>query len=114
MAGLASVPATATGGAGRAAPTGPVTTVSGAVSQYYYGGATQLTTLLIDTPLAGEPRVIGSDTLSTFDQSQIVTNIDLNWRRRDLDSDMKFVFRDTDSWNHLSTGRSNNKLNALY
>lgn len=104
----------------RARPRGePVTSWAGSFSQYYYGGRSTVTTLLKDTPLEGAPQVISEETISDVDQSQLATNIDLNWRRRGPDSDMRFVLRNTYTHDFLSRSqtfstRHPNRLSALY
>ena len=106
--------ASSSGGRRPRGPITPTTTINGSVSQYYYGGRSNITTLLKDTPLEGAPTVISQDTLTNVDQSQLVNNVDFNYRHRDADQDMRFVFRDSYTANFLSDGRSRNRLSALY
>jgi hypothetical protein len=48
------------------------------------------------------------------DQRQVQTNVDLNWRYRDADKDMRFVFRDAYTADLLNDSKSKERLSALY
>jgi hypothetical protein len=105
----------------RARPTvrAPLSTLSGSFSQYYFGGRSQVTTLLKDTPLEGVPQVISQNTISDVDQSQLQTNLDVNYRRRDAESDLRLVLRNTYTKDFLdepatTTTRKPNRLTAAY
>ena len=111
---LAALPASSKTGGLRARPSGTTTQLVGSLSQYYYGGRSQISTLLKDTPLEGTPQIISAETLSDVDQSQLVSNLDLSWRRRTEDSDLRLVLRDSYTKSFLSKGKSKNKLTAAY
>jgi tetratricopeptide (TPR) repeat protein len=106
-----------------AAPAAPVaatrpeveTTVTGSSSMYYYGGNGQVQSQEFkDSAIAGVPKVAG-DPLFTADKSQQLFNdIDLTWRQRDADSDMRFVFRDSYTTDLERSEKSKNRLSALY
>ena len=98
------------------APAAPTTsTVSGSVSQFYYGGQSKVRTQEFqDSPIGGLPELVSDNSLSGTDQKQTVTSLDFNWRYRDTDSDMRFVFRDAWTANLLPDGRNKNRLSALY
>jgi tetratricopeptide (TPR) repeat protein len=101
---LAAAPA-----ARAAAPARPaLRTFNGSVSQFYYGGRSKIETAF-NTPTTSDRA-----TLSSVDQSMLVTNVDLNGRYRDADSDTRLVFRDTYNWSFLDTIKSYNRLNAAY
>ncbi|MEQ1774882.1 MAG: hypothetical protein ABL891_13975 [Burkholderiales bacterium] len=86
-------------------------TIFGGVSQYLYTGKTQIETI---TPPAPAQLVFNRDTLSLTDQRSLITNLDIQARRRDAISDTRFVFRDTDNRNYLDSTRSYNRVNAAY
>ncbi len=101
------------------------TTVTGSISQYYYGGkSTTETQALRDTdgsPLsADEIDKRSKAPISTTDQRLLSTNVDTTWRSRDTERDMKMVFRDQYDYNLLSDAqlkgksRSRNRLTAAY
>jgi hypothetical protein len=86
----------------------PLQAVSGTFSQYYYGGRTK-----VDTAF-NTPTTVDRSSFNATDQSSLVTNLDLTLRNRTATSDSRFVVRDTDSHNFLSTQSSYNRLNAAY
>ena len=122
LAKLGTAPAALTAAERRARaappPREPITTVTGSVSQYYFGGRSQVTTLLKDTPLEGVPQVISSQSISDVDQSQLANSFDFNYRRRSADGDLRLVFRDTYTHNFLdqktTQTRKPNRLTAAY
>ena len=87
---------------------------SGSVSMFYYGGKSDVRTQEFkDSALGGLPILQSETTLSAIDQKQLQTNVDLNWRYRDADKDMRFVFRDAYTANYIKdTGKE--RLSALY
>lgn len=100
-------------------------TVTGSVSQYYYGGkSTTETQAVRDTdgsPLSPDEIDKRSKApISTNDQRLLSTNVDTTWRSRDSERDMKMVFRDQYDYNLLSDAqlkgksRSRNRLTAAY
>ncbi|HXE48072.1 MAG TPA: hypothetical protein VN663_06845 [Ramlibacter sp.] len=91
------------------------TTLSGSVSSFYYGGQSKVRTQEFqDSPLSGLPELVSDASLSSTDQKQILSSVDLNWRRKDADTDLRFVVRDTYSSDMLRSDKSRNKLYALY
>lgn len=93
----------------------PTSTTNGSVSAFYYGGQSNVRTLEFqDSPLSGLPVLQSDNTLSAIDQKQVQTNLDLNWRYRDADKDMRFVFRDAYSADFRTNGVNKNRLSALY
>lgn len=100
------------GADGKAAAT---TTLSGSLSSFYYGGQSKIRTQdFQDSPLGGLPELVSDASLSGTDQKQVISSVDVNWRRRDADSDLRLVLRDTYSADLLRSNRSKNKLSALY
>lgn len=101
------------------------TTVTGSISQYYYGGkSTTETQAVRDTdgsPLSPDEIDKRSKApISTTDQRLLSTNVDTTWRSRDSERDMKMVFRDQYDYNLLSDAqlkgksRHRNRLTAAY
>jgi tetratricopeptide (TPR) repeat protein len=113
---LAKLPANVTSVRTKAA-VAPTSTIVGSVSQYYYGGKSQVRTQEFqDSPISGLPQLQSDSTISGTDQEQAITNVDFNWRYRDSDTDMRFVFRDSFTANLMANARRKNKnrLSALY
>lgn len=95
-------------------PRPAVASVWGSVSQYYYGGQSQVdTTTTVITP-ATNATVIDTQRLTATDQSSLATLVDLNARYRGEDWDNRFVFRDTYMASFLQQQRSRNRLYSLY
>ncbi|MBX3619244.1 MAG: hypothetical protein KF891_04535 [Rhizobacter sp.] len=93
----------------------PTTTLAGSIAEYYYGGQSKVRTQEFqDSPISGLPELQSDNTFSGADQKQAVTSADINWRHRDAERDMRFVFRDAYSANLLDSARSRNRLSALY
>lgn len=93
----------------------PTTTTNGSISAFYYGGQSNVRTQeFLDSPLSGLPVLQSDNTLSAIDQKQVQTNVDLNWRYRDADKDMRFVFRDAYTADLRTNGVNKNRLSALY
>lgn len=96
-------------------PMAPVATWSGSLSAYYYGGQSKTRTQeFLDSPISGLPQLQSDNTISGTDQSQVQTSADLNWRYRDADTDMRFVFRDSFSDDLRPNGVGKNRLSAVY
>ncbi len=105
-------PAPVAGGGKRVAST---TTLTGSVSATYYGGQSKVRTQEFqDSPLSGLPELVSDATLSSADQKQIVSSVDVNWRHRDAEVDQRFVLRDSYTKDQLRPTRTKNKLSALY
>lgn len=97
----------------------PVTEVvspwSGSLSAFYYGGKAKTRSQeFLESPVGGLPELLSSNTISDTVQSQVQTTVDLNWRRRDAESDTRFVLRDSYSADLKNSGRDRNRLSALY
>ncbi|MDH3318892.1 MAG: hypothetical protein OEO84_04290 [Betaproteobacteria bacterium] len=105
LAALAAVPVTTAAARPARAPQRIVT---GALSQYYYGGRTKVETAF-DTPTT-----VDRSSFSATDQSTLVTNADLSVRNRSAEADTRFVFRDTNSKAFLENQKSYNRLTAAY
>lgn len=89
-------------------------TTSGSLSMFYYGGKSDVRSQEFkDSPLGGLPILQSDTTLSAVDQRQLQTNVDLNWRYRDADKDMRFVFRDAFTADNIRDTHKN-RLSALY
>ncbi|MFA5082756.1 MAG: hypothetical protein WC474_09445 [Hydrogenophilaceae bacterium] len=85
--------------------------LSGSLSQNYYHGNSHIE--ILTAPAPGELGFT-RDTLSSTDQSALVTSLDMNYRRRTNDTDTRFVLRDTDTRNFLSGQSDVNRLNSAY
>ncbi|MDO8285076.1 MAG: hypothetical protein Q7T69_08725 [Rhodoferax sp.] len=93
----------------------PVSTTNGSVSVFYYGGQSQTRSQdFVDSPLGGLPILQSENSLSGTDQKQVQTNVDVNWRYRDAEKDMRFVVRDTYSADLMPNRPNKNRLSALY
>lgn len=93
----------------------PPASWSGSVSAFYFGGQSKTRNQdFQNSPLSGLPELVSESNLSSVDQSQIQNNVDLNWRYRDNDTDMRFVFRNAYSADLKDSTRNKNRLSALY
>ncbi len=93
----------------------PVSTTNGSVSVFYYGGQSQTRSQdFVDSPVGGLPVLQSENSLSGTDQKQVQTNVDVNWRYRDAEKDMRFVVRDTYSADLMPNRPNKNRLSALY
>lgn len=87
---------------------------TGSVSMFYYGGQSDSRTQEFqDSPLGGLPILQSETNLSATDQKQLQTSVDLNWRYRDTEKDMRFVVRDSLTRDYLKD-TDKNRLTALY
>jgi len=112
---LANLPAQATTVAKGRGAAEPVSTTSGSVSLFYYGGQSQTRSQdFVDSPIGGLPVLVSESNLSGADQKQVQTNVDLNWRYRDAEKDMRFVLRDNFSADLMPNRPNKNRLSALY
>lgn len=92
-----------------------ITTLTASLSSFYYGGQSRVRTQEFqDSPLSGLPQLVSDATLSDTDQSQLVSQADVNWRHRDAESDRRFVFRDTHYKDFNRPDKTRNKLSSLY
>jgi hypothetical protein len=91
------------------------TSLSGSVSSFFYGGQSKTRTQEFqDSVLNGLPELVSDATLAATDQKQLLSSVDLNWRRKTADSDLRLVLRDTYTEDFLRRDKSRNKLSALY
>lgn len=91
------------------------TTTTGSASMTYYGGNGQIRSQdFKDSPIAGLPQVAGDPLFTDDKSSQLFNDVDLNWRRRDSDSDMRFVIRDSYTTDLERSDKSKNRLSSLY
>lgn len=86
----------------------PVKSVFGSFAQYYYDGKTKSETAF------NTPTTVDQASLSSRDLSSIVTTVDANARYRSQQSDLRFVFRDTDTVSLIDKNPSRNRLDAAY
>lgn len=85
--------------------------VYGGLSQYYYSGKSHIE---ITTPPPPGLLTFTTDVLSQTDQDALITNLDINARRRDGITDTRIVVRDTNLRNYLDSSRSYNRLYSAY
>jgi hypothetical protein len=103
---------TATKSGGKSAePVKPEYSFYGSVSSYYYRGSTKYDATLAP-PIPGLQ--FDQISLTSTDQSALVTNIDLNGRYRSGSWDSKISVRDTNSQSFISNQRDYNRLNNAY
>jgi hypothetical protein len=112
---LAALPATAVSTAqGETKPAVEITT-TGSASMSYFGGNGQIRSQdFKDSPIAGIPQVAGDPLFSGDKSRQLFSDVDLTWRRRDADSDLRFVFRDAYTSDLERSDKSKNRLSSLY
>jgi len=93
----------------------PVSVVSGSISTFYYGGESKTRSQdFAESPLGGTPVLLSENELSGQDQSQMQTNIDLNWRYRDTEKDRRFVLRESYTSSFMANRPDRERLTALY
>lgn len=97
-------------------PKAPVeTTVTGSVGMTYFGGNGKVRSQeFTDSPVAGVPQVAGEPIFNDDKASQLLNDVDLTWRRRDADTDVRFVFRDSYTADFERSDKSKNRLSSLY
>ncbi|GAA5181710.1 hypothetical protein GCM10025771_29260 [Niveibacterium umoris] len=86
-------------------------TTSASLAQSWYRGKSHIETT---TPPPPGELTFAKDTLSLVDQDALISNASFTTRRRDETSDTRFVLRDTDQRNFLSSSKSYNRLYAAY
>ncbi len=102
-----------------------VTTLTGSVSQYYYGGKSTFASQAVrntDGTLLSPDEVArnSKSPISSDDQQQLTTNVDTTWRSRDAEKDIRLVVRDQYDYNMLDESRlrgksrHRNRLTAAY
>ncbi len=93
----------------------PPSTLTGSASTFFFGGASKVRTQEFqDSPISGLPELASDNTLSGIDQKQVVTSVDLNWRYRDSDRDMRIVARESYTADLMDRSKDRNRLSALY
>ncbi len=97
----------------RSVPT--TTTANGSVGVYYYGGQSKIRSEdFKDSAIGGLPELVQNPTLSGTDQRLLATNVDLSYRNRTGESDLRGVFRDNFQANLLPGKADRNRLSAAY
>jgi hypothetical protein len=111
---LAALPKAAPRAQSRARPLvrGPAEwTVYGSLSQYYYTGKSHIE---VTTPPPPGLLDFTTYSLSQTDQKSLITNLDVNARKRDGITDTRIVFRDMYNLNQLHSDRTYNRLYSAY
>jgi len=91
------------------------TTTSGSMSLYHYGGNGKIRSQdFKDSPISGLPEIAGDPVLSADKSRQMYGDVDLNWRQRDADHDMRLVFRNSYTADLDRSDKSKNRLSAAY
>lgn len=111
---LASLPAPGAAAASAVKPVEAAKGVtSGSVSMFYYGGRTsdQTNQEAYDANGIKMAPVTGAPVLS--EQKQLQSNLDLGWRLRDTEKDMRIVVRDTLTRDFVKN-RDKDRLTAMY
>jgi len=91
------------------------TTVTGSTSLYYYGGNGQVRSQdFKDSPIAGLPQVPGEPQFNSDTTRQLIGDVDLTWRQRSAERDMRFVLRDSYTDDLERPNKSKNRLTSLY
>ena len=113
---LAALPAAAPSAMAEEPSKNPTTTsLNGSLGLYYYGGQSKLRSEEFkDSGLGGLPELVQNPTISGTDQKLMLGSVDVNYRHRSVDQDVRFVFRDTFQANLLANKPDHNKLSALY
>ncbi len=115
LAALGGLGTTLAGAPRQRPPVVPTSTITGSISEFYYGGQSKVRTQEFqDSPISGLPELASDNTLSGSDQRQLLSNADVNWRYRDTDTDMRFVFRDAYTADLMNSAKNRNRLSALY
>lgn len=92
----------------------PVTSTWGGISQYYYGGKSKIRDEFTTTdPISGATQ-IDTQSLSTTDQSSIVTDVNYNLRHRRGAWDTRVTLRDTFRHSFIEDQPSRNRLSSAY
>ncbi len=87
---------------------------SGSVSSFFYGGKSDTRTQEFqDSQLGGLPVLQSETSLANTDQKQWQNSVDLNWRYRDAEKDMRIVVRDSLTRDYLKSANTE-RLRALY
>jgi TolA-binding protein len=115
LAALPAAPAPAAALPAAAARAAVETTTTGSASMTYFGGNGQVRSQEFkDSPIAGLPQIAGDPLLSADKARLLFNDVDLTWRQRSADSDLRFVFRDSYTTDLERSDKSKNRLSALY
>ena len=88
---------------------------TGSLSAFYFGGKAKTRSQEFqDSPISGLSQLASTNDISDTVQNQLQTTMDLNWRRRDAETDTRFVLRDSYTADFQPRGRNRNRLSALY
>lgn len=82
--------------------------VYGGLSQYYYTGMSHTDTTTADS------NGITTASLTSTDQSMLISSLDVTGRKRTENTDTRFVVRDSYNANFLQGQHSENRLNSAY
>lgn len=92
----------------------PTTTMWGGFSQYYYGGKSKIRDEFTTTdPISGATQ-IDTQSLSSTDQSSVVTDVNYNLRHRRGAWDTRLTLRDTFRHSFIEDQPSRNRLSSAY
>jgi hypothetical protein len=100
--------------AGRAPEAPPAFNAWGSVSQYYYGGQSQIETTTVTVSPATNATTIDTARLTSTDQRQLTTNVDATGRWRQGPWDTRLVLRDSYSHSFLAERASRNRLTSAF
>jgi tetratricopeptide (TPR) repeat protein len=91
-------------------PAAPRSSFNGSISEYYYGGKTQVNTTFLNTPVTANQQ-----TLTSTSQSAVVSTVNLNARYQDGANDLRAVVFDTNEKSFLSASApGTNRLDSAY
>jgi tetratricopeptide (TPR) repeat protein len=87
---------------------------TGVLGFAYYGGESKVRTQdFADSVVSALPVLLSDNEISTNPQRMTNTNLDLTWRRRDQDEDLRLVFRDNYQ-RDITRDLNKNRLSAMY
>jgi len=92
----------------------PLYAAWGSLSQYFYGGQSQVETTTITVTPATNATTIDVARLTSTDQRQLTTNLDATGRWRQGPWDTRVVVRDSYTYSFLNGGSDRNRLTAAY
>lgn len=93
----------------------PPAALTGSASSFFFGGASKVRTQEFqDSPISGLPELASDNALSGIDQKQLVTSVDMNWRYRDGDRDLRIVARESYTADLMDRSKDRHRLSALY
>ena len=89
-------------------------TVTGGLSQTYYKGVSHTDQYLITTNLTTSATTTATSTSDRTDQSRLISNLDMQARKRSATTDTRIAFRENYTANFLPGQLNRNSLNAAY